>query len=44
MVFHHQVSDHGSHLTGWIMIGVSLALTILTLADRTLRTTAPAGR
>ncbi|MTD52981.1 MFS transporter [Amycolatopsis pithecellobii] len=38
MVFHHQVSDDGIHLIGWIMIGVSLGLTLLTLADRTLRT------
>ncbi|WP_037362390.1 MFS transporter [Amycolatopsis orientalis] len=38
MVFHHQVSDSGIHLIAWIMIGISLGLTVLTLADRTLRT------
>ncbi|MCE0764153.1 MFS transporter [Pseudonocardia kujensis] len=38
MVFHHQVSDHGIHLIAWIMIGISLGLTLLTLTDRTLRT------
>jgi hypothetical protein len=38
MVFHHQVTDHGIHLIAWIMIGISLVLTVLTLADRTLRT------
>jgi MFS family permease len=37
IVFHHQVSDHGIHLIAWIMIGISLGLTTLTLADRTLR-------
>jgi MFS family permease len=38
IVFHHQVSDHGVHLIAWIMIGISLGLTLLTLADQTLRT------
>ncbi|OPG09461.1 MFS transporter [Microbispora sp. GKU 823] len=38
IVFHHQVSNDGIHLIAWIMIGVSLGLTLLTLADRTLRT------
>lgn len=38
LVFHHQVSDHGVHLIAWIMIGISIVLTGLTLADRTLRT------
>ncbi|CAL9330053.1 MFS transporter [Streptomyces sp. enrichment culture] len=37
IVFRHQVSDHGIHLIAWIMIGISLGLTTLTLADRTLR-------
>ncbi|MEU0603378.1 MFS transporter [Streptomyces sp. NPDC006393] len=37
IVFHHQVSDHGIRLIAWIMIGISLGLTTLTLADRTLR-------
>jgi len=36
MVFREQVSDQGVHLIAWIMIGVSVALTVLTLADRTL--------
>ncbi|GAA3546008.1 MFS transporter [Amycolatopsis ultiminotia] len=38
MVFHRQVSDQGIHLIALIMIGVSLVLTVLTLAARTLRT------
>jgi MFS family permease len=38
IVFHHQVSDQGIHIIAWIMISVSLGLTLLTLADRTLRT------
>ncbi|MBM9508155.1 MFS transporter [Actinacidiphila acididurans] len=38
MVFHSHVTDHGVHLIAWIMIGISLVLTALTLADRTLRT------
>jgi MFS family permease len=37
IVFHRQVSDHGMHLIAWIMIGISLGLTFLTLADRSLR-------
>ncbi|KAA9148178.1 MFS transporter [Amycolatopsis acidicola] len=37
MVFHERVSDGGLHLIAWIMIGVSLVLTVLTLADRSLR-------
>lgn len=37
IVFHHRVSDHGIHLIAWIMIGISLGLTVLTLADRSLR-------
>ncbi|MQY18142.1 MFS transporter [Nocardia macrotermitis] len=41
MVFHRQVTDHGLHLIAWIMVGISLVLTALTLADRSLRT-APA--
>ncbi len=38
IVFHTQVTDHGVHLIAWIMIGVSLALVAITLADRSLRT------
>ncbi|NYI93040.1 MFS family permease [Amycolatopsis endophytica] len=38
VVFHQQVSDHGIHVIAWIMIGVSLVLTVLTLAEGTLRT------
>lgn len=37
IVFRSSVSDHGVHLIGWTMLGVSIALTLLTLADRTLR-------
>jgi hypothetical protein len=32
------VSDHGVHLIAWIMVGVSVALVLMTVADRTLRT------
>jgi MFS family permease len=38
IAFHQHVSDHGVHLIAWIMISVSLVLTALTLADRSLRT------
>ena len=41
IVFHHQVSDHGLHLIAWIMIGISIGLTILTVAARNLRTRQP---
>jgi len=37
IVFHTHVTDGGVHLIGWIMIGVSVALTGMTIADRTLR-------
>jgi MFS family permease len=37
IVFHTRVSDHGVHLIAWIMIGVSVVLILLTIADRTLR-------
>ena len=37
VVFHSQVTDHGLHLIGWIMVGLSLALVLMTVADRTLR-------
>ena len=35
-VFHTSVSDHGVHLIAWIMIGVSVALVLLSTLDRTL--------
>lgn len=37
IVFHRQVTDHGMHTIAWIMIGVSLCLTLLTLAVRSVR-------
>ncbi|MGF6882016.1 MFS family permease [Nocardia sp. GAS34] len=37
LVFHHNVTDHGVHQTGWIMTAASVLLVALTLADRTLR-------
>jgi MFS family permease len=42
IVFHTRVSDHGVHLIAWIMIGVSVVLILLTIADRTLHTRRPA--
>jgi MFS family permease len=36
IVFHTSVSDHGVHLIAWIMIGVSLALLLITVFDRAL--------
>jgi MFS family permease len=38
IVFHTRVTDHGVHTIAWIMIGVSLVVVAMTLADRTLRT------
>jgi MFS family permease len=38
IVFHTQVTDQGLHLIGWIMVGVSVVLILMTVADRTLRT------
>lgn len=38
VVFHSQVSDDGVHLIAWIMVGVSVVLVLMTVADRTLRT------
>jgi MFS family permease len=38
IVFHTSVTDQGVHLIAWIMVGVSVALVLLTVADRTLRT------
>jgi MFS family permease len=37
IVFHASVSDHGMHIVGWIMVGASVALVLMTVADRTLR-------
>lgn len=37
VVFHTHVSDHGVHLIAWIMVGVSVALVLMTVTDRTLR-------
>jgi MFS family permease len=36
IVFHASVSDSGVHLIGWIMTGVSVALILITVLDRTL--------
>jgi MFS family permease len=36
VVFHASVSDSGVHLIAWIMIGVSLALVLISVLDRTL--------
>jgi len=36
IVFHASVSDSGVHLIAWIMIGVSLALVLISLLDRAL--------
>jgi MFS family permease len=36
IVFHTSVSDNGVHLIGWIMIGVSVALILISVLDRTL--------
>jgi MFS family permease len=38
IVFHTSVSDHGVHLIAWVMVGVSVALALMTVTDRTLRT------
>jgi MFS family permease len=37
IVFRTRVTDSGVHLVGWIMIGVSVALVLVSVADRTLR-------
>lgn len=37
IVFHNTVSDSGVHTIAWIMIAVSLALVLISVADRTLR-------
>jgi MFS family permease len=36
IVFHARVSDGGVHLIAWIMIGVSLALVLISVLDRAL--------
>jgi MFS family permease len=36
IVFHSHVTDHGVHLIAWILIGVSAALVVTTIADRAL--------
>ncbi len=36
IVFHGGVTDSGVHLIAWIMIGVSLALALISVLDRTL--------
>jgi len=36
IVFHTSVSDSGVHLIAWTMIGVSLALVLISVLDRTL--------
>jgi MFS family permease len=36
IVFHTRVSDGGVHVIGWIMIGVSLVLVLISVADRAL--------
>jgi len=36
MVFHTSVTDHGVHLIAWIMIGVGLALFLVSVLDRSL--------
>lgn len=38
LAFHTRVSDQGMHLIASIMVGVSVVLVLLTVADRTLRT------
>jgi MFS family permease len=37
IVFHNTVSDSGVHTIAWIMIAVSVALVLISVADRTLR-------
>ncbi|MFJ3216153.1 hypothetical protein ACIPLC_09560 [Kitasatospora sp. NPDC086801] len=44
IVFRTGVSDHGMHLIAWIMVGVSVALVLMTVTDRTLPTRPPADR
>jgi predicted MFS family arabinose efflux permease len=37
VVFHTSVTDSGVHFIAWIMIGVSAALVLISVTDRTLR-------
>jgi hypothetical protein len=37
VVFHNHVSDHGLHVIAAIMIGASILVLLLTVADRGLR-------
>ena len=41
IVFHTSVTDSGVHLIAWIMVGVSVVLVALSVADRTLRPKTP---
>src|ERR1700733_9356246 len=41
IVFHTNVTDSGVHLIAWIMIGVSVVLVVLSVADRTLSPRTP---
>ena len=41
VVFHTSVTNSGVHLIAWIMIGVSVVLVALSVADRTLRAKTP---
>ena len=43
IVFHTSVTDSGVHLIAWIMIGVSVALVALSVADRTLLPKTPSN-
>lgn len=36
IVFHTHVTDHGLHQIAWIMVGISAALIVMTIADRSL--------
>lgn len=38
IAFHTHVTDDGLHSIAWIMIGISLALVVLTITDRTVHT------
>jgi len=41
IVFHTRVTDSGVHLIAWIMVGVSVVLVALSVADRTLHPKTP---
>jgi len=36
VVFHTRVDDHGLHVTGWVMIAVSVAGLLALLTDRSI--------